>query len=427
MSYSAPKGTFDLLPHIIAPEEQWRLISRWQWLEGLIGELTHLYGYREVRTPIFEQTDLFVRSAGGSSDVVSKEMFTFLDRAGRSMSLRPEGTAAVMRALLEERLQNTPFNKFFYIEPMFRYDRPQAGRYRQHHQFGVEVVGSRSPCVEAEALDLLYRLLARIGLKEPVVCLNSLGDAAARTTYLEALKNYLKPHLASLSEDSRLRFEKNPLRILDSKDATDREILKGAPLILDFLSSASMKHLERLESLLGQAQIPYTRTPHLVRGLDYYTETVFEVVAGELGAQNSVLGGGRYDGLSRALGGPDLPAFGYGMGLERLLQMAEKAGTEFPAAPASLALLFPIGEENEATCFALAGEARSRGIAVELCLGKNKLAAGIETADLLKTRYIIFVGDKERTSEVAECREMATKRVFSLPFKELWDRLKENQ
>ena len=301
MQFQIPKGTFDILPY--GTDELWRLSHMWQKAESVLRKTAADYGYREIRTPIYERTELFVRGAGETSDIVSKEMFTFLDRGERSISLRPEGTAAVMRAYIENHLGNLgAVHKFFYIGPMFRYERPQSGRYRQHHQFGVEAIGVSAPEQDAEIIDLALQVYKRLHIKNLKVLLNTVGDAASRETFRATLLAYLKPRFAQLSAESQVRFEKNPLRILDSKSPQDREILKGAPSILDSLSGEARKHFEQLCRILDRFGVSYLVDDRIVRGLDYYNKTVFEVVSEDLGAQGTVGAGGRFDGLIASLG-----------------------------------------------------------------------------------------------------------------------------
>ncbi|MCB1082616.1 MAG: histidine--tRNA ligase, partial [Chlamydiia bacterium] len=346
MSYTLPKGTFDILPHDPKKENAWKEASRWQHLETVMRALARDYGYEEIRTPIFEKTELFIRSVGETSDIVSKEMYTFEDKGNRSMTLRPEGTAAVMRAFAQHGLQQLGHHhKFFYIGPFFRYDRPQAGRYRQFHQFGIEAIGNGGPEQDFEAIELLYELYNRLGLKNLRVLVNSLGSASCREKYREALLSFLKPHLSTLSEESKVRFVKNPLRILDSKDEKEQALLKGAPSILEFLNEDNRKHFETLCALLEESHIPFEITPGLVRGLDYYNQTVFEITSDVLGAQNTIGAGGRYDGLLPAVGGPDLPCIGFSTGIERILHTMEGQNISFPEKKGPLVALIPLGEE----------------------------------------------------------------------------------
>ncbi|NGX44807.1 MAG: Histidine--tRNA ligase, partial [Candidatus Anoxychlamydiales bacterium] len=318
MKYQIPKGLFDILPNA---KENFKEVSRWQYLESIIKKLAIDYNFEEIRVPIFEKTELFLRGVGGTSDIASKELYTFLDKAKRSMSLRPEGTASVMRAFIENNLsQEKKIHKLYYMGPMFRYDRPQKGRYRQHHQLGIEVIGDKSFEIDAEVIDMLMTLFNRLELTNLKLLINSIGDLETRANYKKALLDFLKPNFENLSEDSKARFDKNRMRILDSKDERDKKILKEVPSILDFLSDGAKKHFENLLNLLDKLDIKYEVDSKLVRGLDYYDNTVFEVVSDKLGAQNSLGGGGRYNSLLKSLGGPDLPGIGFACGLERILQ-----------------------------------------------------------------------------------------------------------
>ena len=350
MDYSRPKGTFDILPEETKSQNKWKESAKWQYVESIIRDVAMCYGYQEVRTPIFETTKLFTRGVGETSDIVSKEMYTFLDKGERSMSLRPEGTASVMRAFAEGGLQQLGnFHKFFYIGPFFRYDRPQAGRYRQFHQFGIEAIGNGSPEQDFEAIELLYELYRRLGLKNLHVMINTLGDQSCRETYKRALLSYLKPHFSLLSKESQARFTKNPLRILDSKAPEERQLLQTAPSILDFLSSEGKAHFDSLCLLLEKQHLPFTLAPQLVRGLDYYNHTVFEITSDVLGAQNTIGAGGRYDGLLPDVGGPDLPCVGFSTGLERILHTMHGQNSPFPEKVGPTVVLIPLDAAAKST------------------------------------------------------------------------------
>lgn len=405
MKYTIAPGVFDIIPH--DSKALWKSSYLWTYVESIIRETANRYGYREIRTPVFERSELFLRSVGETSDIVSKEMYTFEDRGKRSMSLRPEGTAPAIRAFIENQLYQTgQTQKLFYISSMFRYERSQAGRYRQHHQFGAEAIGSTSPEQEAELIDLLYTVYQRLGLRNVRLMINSIGDTDSRVAFRTALQDYLRPHLKELSEDSQTRFEHNPLRILDSKDPKDREIIKDAPVILDFLSDDSRDHFERLKKLLELLQIPYEVNPLLVRGLDYYNKTVFEVVAEDLGAQNSIGGGGRYDGLIGSLGGPDLPASGFGTGLERIIQAMIGQNVSLPKPHAPTIFLIPLGDAAKLHCFSLLHELRGQGVAAEMDFSGKKLAKIMQQADQQHAQYVVVVGDQELASGEVELKDM---------------------
>ena len=325
MTIQSVTGVFDVLP--VVPQEPWRAVHLWQYVEGVCKQLATDYGFSEIRTPMFERVELFKRSIGDETDIVSKEMYVFQDRGGRELALRPEGTASVIRALISEQ-RFTPIQalRYFYIGPMFRYERPQAGRFRQLHQFGVEVFGVGAAEQDAELIAMLFQLFRRLGLPQLTTYINSLGDKECRAKFREQLLGYLSGHLSQLSEDSQRRFERNPLRILDSKDHHDQEVLRNAPSIIDCLSPEDAAHFRRVQELLTMLGIPFEVSPLLVRGLDYYQKTVFEVASGKLGAQNTVGAGGRFDGLFKQLGGPDLPSAGWAAGIERIIHLLLKEG-----------------------------------------------------------------------------------------------------
>jgi histidyl-tRNA synthetase len=303
-------------------------------------------------------------------------------------------------------MQQSPHQKLFYIAPMFRYERAQAGRYRQHHQFGAEAIGNDSPEQDVEIIDFLYTLYNRLGLKHVTLHINSIGNAATRDNFRSALKEYLHPYLSGLSADSQSRFEKNPLRILDSKDEKDREIVSKAPSILDFLSPEDCEHFNRVKQLLDVLKIPYQVNPLLVRGLDYYNKTVFEIVAGGLGAQNSIGGGGRYDGLLAALGGADLPSIGFGTGIERILQTMILQEVDLPDPQHPVLFLIALGERARIPCFELLHTLRQKGIPVQMDFSAKKVGKSMQLADQLHASYVVVIGDEELDSQQVELKEM---------------------
>ena len=407
MTISSPPGVFDILP--IDSKERWRSSYLWQFVEEKIREIAHQYGFREIRTPLFERTELFKRGVGETTDIVTKEMYTFEDRSGRLMTLRPEGTAPAMRAFIEHQLgQESSVHKFYYLEAMFRYERSQAGRYRQHHQFGVEAIGNGAPEQDVEVIDLIYTLYNRLGLKNLQVRLNSIGDPESRFAYRDALVAYLQQHAERLSKDSQTRLTTNPMRILDSKDPGDIAINAGAPSILNFLNGASRDHFEKVKQLLEGLQIPYRINTQLVRGLDYYNKTVFEIVAGELGAQNSLVGGGRYDGLIKTLGGQDLPAIGFGTGIERILQTLIKQGAPLPSPHAPAIFIIALGDAAMGYSFKLLKELRQAGIAAEMDFSGRKLNKVMQVANQMQAQHVLVLGDDELQTGSAKLKEMAT-------------------
>ncbi|MGE3955049.1 MAG: histidine--tRNA ligase [Parachlamydiales bacterium] len=425
MAIPIPKGVFDLLPD--PPEkEAWKGSAIWQQVERAIREQARLYGYREIRTPVFERTELFARGVGAGTDIVSKEMYTFEDKGGRSMSLRPEGTAPVIRSFLENHLEQRPeLQKLYYLAPMFRYERQQAGRYRQHHQFGVEVIGGEAPELDAEIIDLLLGLYQKLGLKGLTLHLSSLGDSLDRIPFRKALVAHFTPHKGELSADSQERLQKNPLRILDSKAHEDQALIKAAPSMLEFLSPAAARHFEAVQQTLKALGIPFEVNRRLVRGLDYYNRTVFEITASELGAQNSIGGGGRYDGLLKTLGGPDLPAIGFGAGVERLIQtlLAQQVPLEPPPHPTLL--LIPVAGENQRDCFLLASKWRREGVATDVELSGKRVKGGLRVAEALKIPYVVVIGDEELKSGRCVLKQMETRTERELPFNQLTQAIRD--
>ncbi len=420
MDYTIPKGLFDILPQEAKEEDLWKTSDRWHYVESVMHNCAADYGFKEIRTPIFERTELFERGVGDSSDIVLKEMYTFLDKADRSMTLRPEGTASVIRAFVEKHLhQAAGLFKFYYIGPMFRYERPQAGRYRQHHQFGAEAIGIGSAEQDVELIDMLCELYRRLGLKNLVVHLNSVGDEASRASYRQALATYFKPHFESLSEDSQVRFSKNILRILDSKDPKDQSFLKDVPSIHAFLSEESKAHFEKVQSLLRSSGIPYVIDPKLVRGLDYYNKTVFEVMSEKLGAQNTIGGGGRYDGLLKTLGGPSLPSVGFATGIERILQTMQNEKIPFPAAPHPDLFFIPLGEKGLEVCFQKTLSLRHQGWKVEIDLSGKKIQHGLQLANTLRAAFCVVVGDEELGQQTIEVKEMETRSAHQISWTDL--------
>jgi len=413
MSLEAPPGVFDILP--LVGKEPWRSSYLWQYVEEVMRATAHSYGYREVRTPMFERTELFIRSIGEHTDVVNKEMYTFTDKGNRSLTLRPEGTAPVMRAFIEHQLQQEGGDhRFFYIAPMFRYERSQAGRYRQHHQFGVEAIGCATPEQDAEVIDMLYTLYSRLQLQGLEVSINTLGTAECRERFRTVLIDYLRGHQQQLSEDSRRRLEANPCRILDSKDPGDRAAIAAAPSIHDFLNAEARDHFEQLLSLLDSLKIPYKVTPLLMRGLDYYNKTVFEVASGSLGAQDSIGGGGRYDGLLKALGGSDLPSIGFGTGIERILQVMLAQQLPLPTPPRPTLYLIPLGAKAKQQAFLLMQALRRKAIAVQMDLTGRKLGKAMQQASQLRAHYVAVIGDRELDSGLVELKQMETAEVQSV-------------
>ncbi|MBK8908401.1 MAG: histidine--tRNA ligase [Rhodospirillales bacterium] len=376
---------------------------RHRHIEGTAHDIARRYGYDEISTPVFEFSEVFQRSLGETSDIVSKEMYSFEDRGGASITLRPENTAGVVRAVISNGLtQQTPV-KLFYRGPMFRYERPQKGRQRQFHQVGVELLGVAEPLADVEAIALGADILDALGLKDHVVLeLNSLGDTASRQTYRQVLVDYLQARRERLSPDSQARLERNPLRILDSKDEGDRALVADAPNITDSLNDASRCFLDTVCAGLDALAIPYRLNPRLVRGLDYYCHTAFEFTTDALGAQNAVLAGGRYDGLAEHLGGPPTPGIGWAAGVERLAMLIAEA----PPAPRPLAVA-PVAEGQAPAALAICRQLRGAGFVVDMAFG-GKFAKRLKRANKISARVTIIIGEDELAREAVLLRDMDT-------------------
>lgn len=395
MSIQIPTGVFDIVPVCI--NEPLRQVHLWQYVEKICRQVALDYGLFEIRTPYFERAELFKRGVGEETDIVSKEMYLFQDRGGRELSLRPEGTASVIRSLVSDgRFSPVTALRYYYIGPMFRYERPQAGRFRQHHQFGVEIFGIAAPEQDAEIIALQMQIYRVLGLSDLTVHINSLGDVGSRAAFRTALVSYLEDHVDAMSEDSKRRFIKNPLRILDSKDEADKRIIAKAPNILDFLSQPDRIHFERVLELLEALQIPFEVSPCLVRGLDYYQRTVFEVTTGKLGSQNSIGGGGRYDGLLAKLGGPDFPSIGFAMGIERIIQLLIKEGLDKNILPTRLHLvIIPVENEAKIKALQLAESLRKKSVHVLVDFSGKKVKQSVGAAAEVKAEWLLVLGDKE--------------------------------
>jgi histidyl-tRNA synthetase len=386
------RGTHDLLG-----EE----IRRHRHVAETGREIARRYGYGEIATPVFEFTEVFQRTLGETSDIVTKEMYTFEDRGGDRITLRPENTAGVVRAVISGGLTQDLPQRFFYAGPMFRYERPQKGRLRQFHQIGVELIGAAEPMADVEVMALGAHILEALGvLPATVLELNTLGDRESRQAYREVLVRYLEGHKDRLSLDSLNRLERNPMRILDSKDEGDRAVVADAPLLREHLNQASRDFFARVQDGLANLGVAFALSPRLVRGLDYYTHTAFEFTTTALGAQGAVLAGGRYDGLMREMGGPDVPGVGWAAGVERLAMLASEA----PPAPRPVAIV-PIGAEAEAAAFALAQELRRAGIAVDLAF-RGKPGQRMKRADRIGARFAVSLGGDELARGVVRLRDL---------------------
>lgn len=410
MRYTCPKGTHDILPPGSTQTDWADDITKWHWIEGVFRDVCALYGYDEIRTPIFEASDLFHRAVGEGTDIVSKETYDFTTRGNDRFTLRPEGTAGTLRAYVQHRLYiDRPVAKLYYIGPNFRYERSQKGRYRQHSQMGIEMLGASGPESDAEVIALLHSVFTRLGLSRLTLKLNSVGTVEARARYVEALREWAAPLVSQMSEDNQRRYETNALRMLDSKSERDQELLADAPILTDFLDNESRAHFETLQGLLTRLGIDYELDPRLVRGFDYYTRTLFEIVSPDVGAQSSLAGGGRYNKLVADLGGPDTPGIGFGMGIERTLIALEAVGVPVPDAPAPIAFLCPLGESARAACVTLLSQLRSERIAADMDYTGKRIKTMLEQADNRHARYALIVGDDEIASGVVKVRDMATK------------------
>ena len=393
------KGTRDLLP----PDT-----ILWQRVEAEARSVFAAYHYGEIRTPVLEQTGLFARSVGADTDIVMKEMYTFQDRDEESLTLRPEATASVVRAYIEHSLYNQGgAHKLYYLGPMFRRERPQKGRYRQFYQIGAEVLGSESPLVDAEVLEMLLLFLERVGIREYQLLLNSVGCAACRATYLSVLREALAGVKSSMCADCQRRADTNPLRVLDCKVEADQPIIEKLPKIIEHLDLACRAHFERVTSELRARRISYQVTPRLVRGLDYYTRTTFEITSGALGAQNAVLGGGRYDGLSEMLGGPPTPGIGFSIGQDRLILAVQAAAVLKPEVPLAAYIVW-MGEPALSAAAGLARELRAHGLSVGIDYDPMKIKKAMGLASKLGARFAIIIGEGELAKERYQLKDMGS-------------------
>ena len=408
MLTNAPRGTKDILPDVV---------GAWIYVENVIRDLCACYGYQEIRTPIFEHTELFQRGIGDGTDVVDKEMYTFTDRSDRSLTLRPENTASVVRAYLQNKLYaDGGLQKLFYIGSMFRYDRPQAGRMREFHQFGVEAIGGESPAVDAEAILLAYDFLTALGLNGLMLKLNSVGCPNCRPVYRERLQEYFKGYLSELCHDCQDRYTRSPLRILDCKLDAQKPFMAGAPAITDCLCADCSAHFEAVQNHLRSVGVMYELAPRLVRGLDYYTRTAFEIAYPPLGAQSAVAGGGRYDGLVEELGGSPTPAVGFATGLERVLLALEQQDLLPESPPAADVFFIALGDAAAAVALPLLHELRQGGIRALMDYAGRSMKAQMKQANKSGARYAVILGEDELAQGTAVVRNMAesTQETYSL-------------
>ena len=399
MALQAPKGTKDVLP---AESYQW------QYCEQLARDCTSAAGYEEIRTPVFEHTELFLRGVGDTTDVVQKEMYTFNDKGGRSITLKPEGTAGVVRAFIESGMvaDVMPCKMYYLNCPVFRYDKPQAGRYREHHQFGVEAFGSQSPAMDADVVSVAMMFFKKLGLKNLSLRINSIGCPECRPKYQKMLKEFLRPHLEQLCETCKSRYEKNPMRILDCKEEGCKRLTVGAPSILDALCPECSAHFEQFKKYIQELGFQYVVDPGIVRGLDYYTKTVFEIITEVDGKPLAICAGGRYDGLVKTIGGPQLPGIGFGMGLERVLLVAQEQGIQIPKPERYDVLICSIGQEASKKAFELTHQLRALGVKADCDLMERSLKAQFKFANKIGVPRVLVIGEEELASGRYKLRDM---------------------
>ncbi len=398
MQIKRPKGTEDITP---------AQVYKWQYVEALIREICVLNGYAEIRTPAFEHTELFQRGVGETTDVVQKEMYTFEDKAGRSITLKPEGTSPAVRAFIENGIFNEPQpTKLFYFTPCFRYEKPQAGRLREHHQFGVEALGANDPAIDAEVINIAMTLYRRLGVEGLELKINNIGCPNCRTEYNRKLKEYLRPKLDKLCETCQDRYNKNPLRIIDCKEERCQQQIADIPFMLDNLCEECSDHFDKFKEALELMGLKYTVDPRIVRGLDYYTKTAFEIVTDKIGAQSTVCGGGRYDGLVEEVGGPSIPSVGFGMGIERMLLLLEKSGIEIPTPETMDLFIIGLGDAGVKESIKLVHTLRDNGIRADKDYMSRSLKAQMKYANKLNSKYITVIGEDEISNNKIKVKNM---------------------
>ena len=415
MAYQRPKGTNDILPG----ESQ-----KWQALEQTARKLFNQYQFHEIRTPIFEHIEVISRSVGDTTDIVTKEMYDFHDKGDRHITLRPEGTAPIVRSFVENKLFGPEFQKpykVYYMGPMFRYERPQKGRLRQFHQIGVEVFGSDNPATDVETMAMALQFFGELGIKDLRLVINSLGDQATRKAYRQALIDYLTPFKEQLSADSNRRLLENPLRVLDSKDEKDRAVVANAPSILDYLSPAAKEHFEQVTQMLDALNIAYEIDSNMVRGLDYYTHTIFEIMSDDkkMGAQSTICAGGRYNQLVAELGGPETSGFGFAMGFERLLMILEAQGIQLAAEKPLNAYVVALGAATNIEALQIVQSIRQAGFSAERDVMNRKAKAQFKTADKLQAELVLTIGETELANGVVNVKNLATRIEKAYPLTQI--------
>lgn len=415
MAYQRPKGTNDILPG----ESE-----KWQTIEQTARKLFDQYQFHEIRTPIFEHIEVISRSVGDTTDIVTKEMYDFHDKGDRHITLRPEGTAPIVRSFVENKLfgpeHQKPY-KVYYMGPMFRYERPQKGRLRQFHQIGVEVFGSDNPATDVETMAMALQFFRELGIKDLRLVINSLGDQETRTAYRQALIDYLTPFKEQLSADSNRRLLENPLRVLDSKDEKDKALVAGAPSILDYLSETAQKHFEAVTKMLDALNIAYEIDSNMVRGLDYYTHTIFEIMSDDpkMGAQSTICAGGRYNQLVAELGGPETAGFGFAMGFERLLMILEAQGITLAAQKPLNAYVVSLGEATNIEALQIVQSIRQAGFSAERDVMNRKAKAQFKTADKLNAQLVLTIGETELANGVVNVKNLATRVEKAYPLTQI--------
>ena len=421
MIIKAPKGTMDVLPENA---------YKWQFIENKIREITGEFGVSEIRTPVFEHTELFQRGVGDTTDVVEKEMYTFTDKGDRSITLRPEGTAGAVRLFIEHGLFNNPMPiKTYYFTGCYRYEKPQAGRLREFHQFGVEYFGTQSPTADAEIMELAMLLYQRLGLKGLSLNINSIGCPKCRKEYNEKLKEYLRANYDSICETCKSRFDRNPMRILDCKSSICKDIVKGAPLLIDNICDECSDHFEKVKKYLTAAGLEYNIDPYIVRGLDYYTKTVFEIIAQNKNSNNTICGGGRYDGLVEELGGNSTPACGFALGMERLLLTLEEQGIEIPDTSNVKLYIGNMGEDTGIFAHKLVSQLRSEGLSVECDHLGRGVKAQLKYANKIKAEYTLILGEDEISSGQGKLKNMSdgSEAVVNITAKDILNHINQEE
>jgi histidyl-tRNA synthetase len=410
MAINRPRGTADILPGEV---------EKWQYIEARVRDVFQRYHYQEIRTPIFEATELFQRGVGETTDIVEKEMYSFVDKGDRNITLRPEGTAGVVRAFVENKLYGGPQPaKLFYIGPMFRYERPQAGRQRQFHQYGVEVIGTDDPAVDAEVIMMAVTFLQTIGLKNLQLEINSVGCADCRSQHREHMIQHLAGVRDQLCKDCQSRFERNPLRILDCKNETCKMLTKDAPTVLDHLCEDCASHFAKVRNYLDACEIPYVVNPRMVRGLDYYTKTAFEIIETGIGAQSTIVGGGRYNKLVSMVGGPDTPGIGFAGGMERAILALQSQGVEIPVHDKVDVYVVALGTAAEAKAVTLLQALRAAGVTADKDYTGRGAKAQFKSADRLHAKWVLVIGDDELARGTVVVKSMATGQQQEIPVEE---------